>query len=260
MNDDAPVLFIGDAHLRGPTDPHQSILVDFLNRHADSGWGVIVLGDLFDFFAGPNKTAAKAYQPVLEALARFKPFHYLEGNHDFDLDHEFLGWAKSSLHPQPIELKLHGCNFYLLHGDRASPSDWGTKILRRCLQSSIIRLTRDNLLTDNFIFNFALKFATFSRKSTWPGRSDEHSAAHQKSINILSDHNVDAVIYGHTHKPILKQYEQGIVGNPGATIPGGNYLSLQEQNLILHQYPDGKTKSSLKLWIENNGHGNCPAK
>ena len=47
-----PVLFLADAHLRGPEDPNQPALIEFLDRRAAPGCGLVILGDLFEYLAG----------------------------------------------------------------------------------------------------------------------------------------------------------------------------------------------------------------
>jgi UDP-2,3-diacylglucosamine hydrolase len=232
-----PVIFIADAHLRGRSDPNQAALVDFLKRDPVPG-GLVILGDLFDFLAGNNRVAAEAYRPVLEAFEAWAPVHYLEGNHDFDLHPAMFAPKTVVIHPGPTTLELGGLRIRLLHGDRTSPTDLGTRMLRRLLQSTPIRFARDRLLPDRAVFRLALAFAILSRRSTWPGRANENLAAFFEAQRQLESHRVDAVVFAHTHQALLQQTSHGPIANPGPAVVSGSYLRLENRRFSLHRFFD----------------------
>jgi UDP-2,3-diacylglucosamine pyrophosphatase LpxH len=234
-----PVVFLADAHLRGRSDPNQQALVGFLRRDPLPG-GLVILGDLFDFLAGKNRAAAEAYRAVLDALMPWAPVHFLEGNHDFDLEESVFGTGTVVIHTAPVTLELGGLRLRLFHGDRTSPTDLGTRLLRRILQSTPIRLARDRLLSDALVFRLALAFATVSRRNTWPGRANETQAAFAEARRQLEEHKTDAVIFAHTHQPLLQEVPGGLIANPGPAVVSGTYLRLLDRTLSLHRFPDGK--------------------
>ena len=233
-----PVIFVADAHLRGRSDPNQQALVEFLGRDPRPG-GLVILGDLFDFLAGNNRVAAEAYRPVLKAFEPWAPVHYLEGNHDFDLHPEVFTPGTVMIHPEPVTLEVGGLRIRLLHGDRTSPTDLGTRLLRRMLQSTPIRFARDRLLPDAAVFRLALGFAMFSRRSTWPGRANEDLAAFSEARRQLEGQQADAVVFAHTHQALLEQVPSGWIANTGAAVVGGSYLRLENRTFSLHRFPDG---------------------
>jgi UDP-2,3-diacylglucosamine pyrophosphatase LpxH len=232
------VIFIADAHLRGRSDPNQAALVDFLKRDPVPG-GLVILGDLFDFLAGNNRVAAEAYRPVLEALESWAPVHYLEGNHDFDLHPATFAPGTVVIHSGPATLELGGLRIRLFHGDRTSPTDLGTRLLRRLLQSTPIRFARDRMLPDRAVFRLALAFAVLSRRSTWPGRANENRAAFLEAQRQLEDHSADAAVFAHTHRALLEQTPRGPIANPGPAVAPGSYLRLENRTFSLHRFPDG---------------------
>jgi UDP-2,3-diacylglucosamine pyrophosphatase LpxH len=237
--DPGPIVFLADAHLRGPTDPNQIALVKFLEELDPRPGGLVILGDLFDYLAGTNRAAEAAYRPVLQALGRFAPFHYVEGNHDFDLSASITGFGDALIHPGPATVRLQDSVVRLLHGDRTSPTDLGTRLLRRALQSAPLRFARDRLVPDRLAFRLALAFATISRRQTWPGRANEHSSARTRALDELAESDVKAVIYAHTHKARLEETDDGLIANPGPAVSQGSYLKLHRQTLSLHRFPDG---------------------
>lgn len=235
----APILLLADSHLRGRRDPGQIAMVRFLQAQTPRARGLVVLGDLFDYLAGPNRTAAAAYRPVLDLMAKWAPYHFVEGNHDFDLSTDILPTGEAVIHPGPVTLQLGNFACHLFHGDRTSPHDLGTRLLRRALQSNAMRFTRDRLVPDRVAFWLALGFAALSRRSSWPGRSDEACHARSRAAEAVRDPVVALAVFAHTHQPLLERVPGGVIANPGTAVPGGTYLRLAGRCISLHRFPDG---------------------
>lgn len=137
--------FISDAHLgsRAMTDPeeHQQKLVDLLHVMEDDAAGVILLGDIFDFWfeylwecypAKPETDAIppskRFFAPVLQQLRRMTDkgieVHFFIGNHDI---WTFGGLARMTgvtVHRHGEEITLNGKRCYLAHGDGLVPSGY----------------------------------------------------------------------------------------------------------------------------------------
>lgn len=252
-----PILLLADAHLRGRSDPRQAAMTRFLAAQQPRAGGLVVLGDLFDYLAGSNRAAADAYRPVLSLMARWAPYHFVEGNHDFDLSPVILPPAEATIHPVPVTLRLGNVPCHLFHGDRTSPRDVGTRLLRRTLQSRVLRFTRDRLLPDRLGFHLALGFATLSRRSSWPGRADEADYARLRAGYMVRDPAIGLAVFAHTHVPWLERVPGGIIANPGTAVPGGTYLQLTDQSISLHRFPDGAllTPGPLPIDVVNPTRG-----
>lgn len=137
--------FISDAHLgsRAMTDPeeHQQKLVDLLRVMEDDAAGVILLGDIFDFWfeylwecypAKPETDAIppskRFFAPVLQQLRRMTDkgieVHFFIGNHDI---WTFGGLARMTgvtVHRSPEMVTLNGKRCFLAHGDGLVPSGY----------------------------------------------------------------------------------------------------------------------------------------
>jgi len=232
-------LVLADAHLRGRADPRQAAMVEFLSKRAGRCDALVLLGDFFEFLAGQNRAAARAYLPVLEALAGFERLEIIEGNHDFDLSTRLPGLARARIHSGPADLELSGWRCRLFHGDRTLATDWGTRALRAALQSDALRMIRDRLLPDGLLFRFALAFAELSRKKTWPGRAGEAEAARARAEAELINSGSQAVLFAHTHHALILPCRGGVLANPGAAEPGGSYLELTPGRIRLRSFPAG---------------------
>ena len=79
---------MADAHLKGLSDPEQKVVTSFFNSLSGID-RLVILGDLFDFWADSNKVALREYKPVLDSLKalvdRGVALTYIEGNHDFNM-------------------------------------------------------------------------------------------------------------------------------------------------------------------------------
>ncbi len=240
MLTDGPIFFLADAHLKGSSDPNQLILQQFLNANHTPHARLVILGDLFDYMAGPNQAVKRTYANIIDTLKNYAPIDYIEGNHDFDLSDQVLGCNTANIHPFPTTLCFQGLSIYAFHGDRTSPTDIATRLLRRTLQSPPIRALRDRIVPDQLALDFALAFARFSRKKTWPGRSKEAGSVRKRAILELCRRDVDLVVFAHTHEALLENTQFGVIANPGAAEPGGSFLKLEHCTLSLHRFPDGQ--------------------
>jgi UDP-2,3-diacylglucosamine hydrolase len=235
------VLVLADAHLRGRADPAQAELVHFLAAAARADLaGLVLLGDMFEYLAGPNRAALAEYAPFLEAIEGLPGLHVFEGNHDFDLPAAAAGLRAATLHPGPTVLELGGQRCWLLHGDRTSPFDLGTRLLRAVLQSALLRRLRDDWLPEAALFRFALAFADASRQRLWPGRTGEAGWLRRRARRALQAGGLDAVLFAHTHVGLLESWPEGVLANPGQARPGGSYLELEAGATRLRRFPDGE--------------------
>lgn len=138
--------FISDAHLgsRAMTNPeeHQQKLVNLLRVMEDDAAGVILLGDIFDFWYEylweryPSDLASdsviprskRPFAPVLQQLRRMTDkgieVHFFIGNHDI---WTFGGLARMTgvtVHRRGEQITLNGKRCYLAHGDGLVPSGY----------------------------------------------------------------------------------------------------------------------------------------
>jgi UDP-2,3-diacylglucosamine hydrolase len=245
----SPFIFVADAHLRGPSDPNQKQWIRFLSRLQPSPDRLVILGDLFDFLAGSNRAAATAYHDVLSLLKNWGPFHYIEGNHDFDLSNETPGFKQAHFHRRPTILNIGGISCLLRHGDRLDPKDTGSRLLRRTLQSGFVRFLRDHLLPDAWVFRAGMKVSLMSRSRHQRLRERENNLLPTLAMQDLHNNGVQAVLFAHTHQALLRSVPGGIIANPGASILNGSYLQLEERTWTLRKFPDGDILSPGPIMI-----------
>ena len=123
---DAPVVLLGDAHLR-EGDPEVGEFVRFLDGLPGDIGALAILGDLFAVWIGSPDLQRPHHHQVTGALERLRArgcsLVYIEGNHDFFLERIDGGRLFDRLAPDSMELTVSGRRVHLAHGDLVNSRD-----------------------------------------------------------------------------------------------------------------------------------------
>ncbi|MBI5598774.1 MAG: UDP-2,3-diacylglucosamine diphosphatase [Deltaproteobacteria bacterium] len=220
------IVFIADAHIKGLDDPAQKTLCGFLeNLSADR---LVIMGDLFDFWAGFNDVLFREYSPLLSALSQLRKrgieITYLEGNHDFSMGDLFTGSLGVKLYPDSAELTLNGKKAFLSHGDMVDRTL--TYALWRGFLRSFLFKALAAILPAAFVWKTA---RALSRKSRASGEKYRGIENHLKAFaREKIGEGYEAVVLAHSHIPALDIIEtngkKGVYVNPGSWTAGRNYI------------------------------------
>ncbi len=210
------ILFLSDVHLGAWPDEknrdmenHLILLIDYCEQHELE---IVILGDFFDFWMEyPGNTVPPLGQKVLR---RFHDFHkqtnshtlYVTGNHDnwtngylrnlgFDLEHEYRIVEESTV------------SMMVLHGDGLKDPEMQLPrpAMHRFLRNSYFIRMYQKILPPRFGWMGMQLFSRSSRKSGKRNRnSDRRAILDTWARNrVMSDDRVQAIVYGHHHKPVL---------------------------------------------------------
>lgn len=232
-------IFIADAHLKGLNDPNQKHLCAFLENLKDID-KVFILGDLFEFWTGYNKTLEYNYSPVLVQFKRLKELSidiiYVEGNHDFSVGPFFKDILGGAVYPDSADIMLDGKRFFLAHGDIVEHSV-NYKIWRRLLRSSITSLII-KMISHAFVWRVALWLAKTSHKNHKIGDRLDKLQKNFAKEKIMQD--FDVVIFAHSHVPEVSEItangKNGVYANPGDWVKEFSYLVYEDGNIRLERY------------------------
>jgi UDP-2,3-diacylglucosamine hydrolase len=134
-------IFLADAHLAAPTEPHYRLLLRFLRELEGNTDTLFIMGDLFDFWLGFPGNPFRQYDEVLVALHSLVNsgcrLVYFEGNHDFHLGPVFLRQLGADIHCGPAIMTVQGRQLFLCHGDQINRGDYGYRFLRLLLHNRI---------------------------------------------------------------------------------------------------------------------------
>lgn len=120
-----PQWILGDVH--GGVDPHadrelRALLTAAADRRAD----LLLMGDLFIAWLGPERFWPPAHRPILDALrsirARGGRVRLVAGNRDYLAD-TLVGDVFDAVYNQPTLLWIGGQPTWVLHGDGIVPED-----------------------------------------------------------------------------------------------------------------------------------------
>ena len=143
-------VIVADSHYSTKNPKFLNFLKDLLLEKIQTTQ-IIFLGDNFDLLIGEIK---ETHQENLQAIdlinkiALTKEIHYLEGNHDFNLQSIFNNINIYPIKNQPLKLEAKNKNIWLFHGDNNN----GTfhSIFTFFIRSDIF-LKLLNIFTLNFI-------------------------------------------------------------------------------------------------------------
>ncbi len=112
-------LFVSDAH-ENATRHHFHHLLESLDRGEIKTPQLFLMGDMFDLLSSQISAAIDLFSPTIALLDRLGTkieIHYLEGNHDFNLQSLFPHIRCHPLSVQPLQASFCGKTLLLSHGD-----------------------------------------------------------------------------------------------------------------------------------------------
>ncbi len=230
------IVFIADAHLKGPDDPNLKTLVKFIESlHGIDA--LVILGDLFDFWTGGNSVAHRNYLPVLESLAGLSrkgiKIIYLEGNHDFSMGDFFVNRLKASVHPDSFALDVDGKRMYLSHGDAVAMTP-GYRLWRRFLRSRAFGAV-SFILTPAGVWKSAVRLSRRSR-NYGKGSLPIDSSLREFAKKMIMNEGFSAVVMAHSHVAGIHREGAGYYANPGAWADAGRYLVYDGKDFRLERW------------------------
>lgn len=238
-----PVIFISDAHLGAPSgDPgREERLGSFLDSLRGRIAGLMIVGDLFDFWFEYRHAIPKGHFRVLRAIADLRaddvPVLYFGGNHDF--------WAGTYLKEEigirvtdePMTFSIQGRNVFVAHGDGLGGGDHGYKILKKILRNRLCIALYRSLHPDIGI-PLAYRVSALSRRHTEPREILIPKLARDIALPRLGN-GVDAVVMGHVHEPTHIRYRAGDFIVIGDWLTNFTYAALEEGTFSLCRYRPG---------------------
>src|ERR1043166_1657823 len=233
---------VGDAHLGAVPREVEEAFLAFLDGVPDQGDGLLVNGDLFDFWFAYRRAVPRAGIRVvarLAAVARRIPVWMTGGNHD--------RWAGSfwdqelGIHfaPEELYLRLGPGSVLAVHGDGVAEARWAGRMIHRVSRHPLTTATYRLLHPDAGLW----LVQRFSRHLADPGRDAaclDRAALLQRewaTRRLRDAGDISLLIMGHTHRPALEEPFPGRrYLNPGAWLDGLRYAVATETTAELRQF------------------------
>ncbi len=123
---------IGDAHA-GADDDADRDLVALIDQAAEQRVDLLIMGDLFVAWLGPERFWSPRHRPILEALRRARRaggrVRFVVGNRDYLTSH-LLHDVFDEVYSRPTRTLLQGIPVWVLHGDGIVPEDRAYRLWR----------------------------------------------------------------------------------------------------------------------------------
>jgi UDP-2,3-diacylglucosamine hydrolase len=213
-NNPIKIYFASDFHLGAPDHEHsikrEEIIVKWLSDVSEDATEIFLLGDIFDFWFEYNNVIPKGFSRLLGKLAEISDkgikLHIFTGNHDLWMKDYFVKEMNAVLYKNPVKFNIGNKVFYLAHGDGLGPGDYGYKFINFIFRCRLCQWLFKWLHPD-----IGISFANFCSKLSRSSVSKyantfldekEWLVIHSRKV-LDSDPNVDYLIYGHRHFPII---------------------------------------------------------
>lgn len=200
-------LFIADLHLCEEEPAITAGFLHFLRHQAINADALYILGDLFESWIGDDDTTPLHLQiaAAIKALVDSGvPCYFIHGNRDFLLGKCFAKASGMILLPEWQVVCLYNRNILIMHGDTLCTDDVGyqafrEKVHRPWLQKVFLALP---------LF-FRRKIAAKMRAGSQAANSNKSltimDVNAQAVVDTLTQHQVQWLIHGHTHRPEIHQ-------------------------------------------------------
>ncbi|MDG1813594.1 MAG: UDP-2,3-diacylglucosamine diphosphatase [Porticoccaceae bacterium] len=198
-----PLLFISDLHLSPERPAISRAFLVFLQQRAAAASALYILGDLFEAWIGDDDPSDLSIeiQAALRSLSDSGvPLFIQHGNRDFLLGKRFAKNTGAILLDDEYIVEHQGHRALVMHGDSLCTDDIDYQRFRRKARNPIYRW-----LLAHLPLKRRQKLARDWRAKSKAANSNKASAimdVNQDAVTrVMSQHNVDMLIHGHTHRP-----------------------------------------------------------
>jgi UDP-2,3-diacylglucosamine hydrolase len=235
-------VFLSDAHLRNQVDEGYHRIMKFLDFSGDHIDDLYILGDLFDFWFCRDNHIYPGFKTVIEKLVNLKKrgmrIHLFEGNHDFFLGDYFTTTHGITVFTESAYIALDGRSILISHGDTVDRTNRKYLLLRKLLRSGLFyRIQR--CIPPSVLWKIARASSTVSKELTIESETIIAKKMEEFALNKFHE-GIDAVILGHCHIPLLKEYEIGgrrkTFVTLGDWIKHYTYLCYEDGHFTLSQF------------------------
>lgn len=253
LNDKAAVYLASDLHLGAPDAAQSAVrekhFINWMDEIKPSAAGLILLGDVFDFWFEYKHVIPKGFIRIQGKLAEWRdagiPVYIFTGNHDLWMRDYFTHELGIPVFHKPCNAILKGHACHLAHGDGLGPGDHGFKLMKRLFTNPLAQWAFRWLHPDLGIplaqyFSGSSRKAHVSKDAIHYGENEFlYQYTHQMAM-ILP--NTQYFIFGHRHRPEKITMPSGqIMINLGDWIHHYSFVEIQLEDIKIHRFtPEGK--------------------
>jgi UDP-2,3-diacylglucosamine hydrolase len=201
--------FISDLHLGADHVLTLEAFLRFMREVAPNHRELLILGDLFEYWAGDDDLADPVAQVVSGAIMELKrrgvSVFLMHGNRDLLLGHGFMQHVGATLLADPTLARIGEVRALLAHGDAYCTRDEPYQRFRA--------QTRDPDFQRHFLARSLVERKAFIGQAR--SKSEEHKRVKAADImdvtpdairDAMRAANVTLMIHGHTHRPAQHEF------------------------------------------------------
>lgn len=234
-------VLVGDAHLGRGTEAGEESLLAFFEAVPGLGDGLVITGDLFEFWFTYRRAVPRAGLRVVSALAQLRrrvPIVIVGGNHDRWAD-DFWGELGIEFQPDEARFRLGGATALVRHGDGITESHWSAGVLRRIIANPGTVATFRAMHPDLGIWLVDHLSGVLGDTTRDPAVLDR-AAERQREwalARLAEEPALGLVAMGHTHRPAVAESGPGrLYINPGPWCDGRRYAVVGEGRAALEVF------------------------
>jgi UDP-2,3-diacylglucosamine hydrolase len=240
------ICVISDVHFKYTQDStadqqNEKLILSFL-REAAGKYDLMVLnGDIFDLWFDWKYTIIKQYFPLLHALANIRDngcrIVYVSGNHDFWFNDFMHNYLQIEIHPAHFDFNADSKRILVTHGDLYTVNDLRYRIFRQLIRVSWLKKVFTLVHPDlSLSLGKMLSRSSRARKLSSVLKIKQGTGLENYARVQFEKGKYDIVIMGHSHKPLVKNYANGVYANSGDWIINHTYIEIIEGKLELIKY------------------------
>ena len=237
-------MLVGDAHLgRGSPEAEHAFLA-FLDAVPALGDGLLITGDLFEFWFSYRRAIPRDGARVMAALAQLRrrmPILMVGGNHDRWGGDFWRSELNIEYSPHEARFEVGGHSALIVHGDGITETHWSARALHRLLR-------HDATVALYGLIHPDLGISLVDRLSRYLGDRERTeaevtaSAARQEGwarARLAAEPGLGLIVMGHTHRAAAIEVAPGrLYLNPGAWFDGYRYAVVHDGRAsLLHFTP-----------------------
>ena len=217
-------IFIGDLHLQESRPDITEGFIRFLREECLRCDELYILGDLFEAWIGDDERADLSERVAWELQRLRRPGKYfIRGNRDFLIGKDFCSLAGLTLLPDISEVRLGRSSAVILHGDLLCTADKKYQKYRRTVSNHFLQkcfLALPLAIRKRIAAGMRSK----SRSENAVKPQDLMEVSDSEVIKIMTARQCSVMIHGHTHRPLIKDYNTEIFQANSLYLPARRYV------------------------------------
>jgi UDP-2,3-diacylglucosamine hydrolase len=215
--------FISDLHLEESRPDIIGAFFLFLEKIQSDANALYILGDFFESWIGDDENTELQLE-VKQALKKLSDqgceLFFMHGNRDFLVGEVFAQETGATILEDPSVIQLAGVPTLLMHGDSLCTADTGYMKFRATIRNpSFLAPFLKRPIEERKIT--AQQLRAMSQANNQNKSNEIMDVTPEEVIRELEKHQVQHMIHGHTHRPMIHEIEAN--GGPAVRIVLGDW-------------------------------------